>query len=330
LVQDARNTLYLINGGGDILWKKTLDAPIVGEVQQVDFYRNGKLQYLFTTARSIQLIDRLGRNVEDFPLRLPAAVSSGISVVDYNRNGNYRIFVACENKNVYGFERSGKPLRGWSPHKMEARVRFPLVHFVADTRDYLMLLDEEGTLHVLNRKGRNRKGPFKTKSRFLQNFFVETRGREFRLTNMDENGVLYTITLDEEMRKDTLVNTHGAVRFEYAPLGNSEGRDYIVLDDQHLRVFSGNNSLLFTWPLPHPVDKDIRIMKSAKNQWIALHERDGESVYLIDGHGRLYENGPVTGSSLPVLAPFAGDGTYLLVAGGGPNYLQAYRFKDKR
>ncbi len=328
VVQDASNTLYLINGGGDILWKKTLDAPIVGKVEQVDFYRNGKLQYLFTTSRSIQLIDRLGRNVEDFPLRLPAAITSGISVIDYNRNGNYRIFVACENKNIYGFERSGKPLKGWSPHKMDAQVRFPITHFVADTRDYLMILDEEGTVHLVNRKGRDRKGPSETKSHFLQNFSVEINRSEFRLINMDENGTLFTIRSDEKVQKDTLVNTVGPVRFEYAPISSEEGKNYVLLDDEHLRLFSENQTLLFTWPLPHPMEKDLQILRSKKNQWIALHEENGDAFYLIDWQGRLYKNGPLPGTSLPVLAPFLGDGSYLLISGGGANFLQAFRFKE--
>ena len=181
---------------------------------------------------------------------------------------------------------------------------------------------------MVNRKGRDRKGPSETKSHFLQNFSVEINRSEFRLINMDENGTLFTIRSDEKVQKDTLVNTVGPVRFEYAPISSEEGKNYVLLDDEHLRLFSENQTLLFTWPLPHPMEKDLQILRSKKNQWIALHEENGDAFYLIDWQGRLYKNGPLPGTSLPVLAPFLGDGSYLLISGGGANFLQAFRFKE--
>ena len=42
LVQDKANNLYLIANNGKILWKKKLESPILGEVFQIDFYRNSK------------------------------------------------------------------------------------------------------------------------------------------------------------------------------------------------------------------------------------------------------------------------------------------------
>ena len=47
IVQDNANNLYLINKEGVRLWKVKLSDKILGDVYQVDYYRNGKLQYLF-------------------------------------------------------------------------------------------------------------------------------------------------------------------------------------------------------------------------------------------------------------------------------------------
>ena len=66
-VQDLANRVYLINGTGRVQWKQAVDGPILGGVHQVDFYKNGKLQYLFNTARKIHLIDRNGNYVERYP-----------------------------------------------------------------------------------------------------------------------------------------------------------------------------------------------------------------------------------------------------------------------
>ncbi|MFW6351088.1 MAG: DUF3352 domain-containing protein, partial [Bacteroidota bacterium] len=47
LVQDEAHNLYLINNQGRVLWKRTLDGPVISEIHQIDYYRNNKLQYLF-------------------------------------------------------------------------------------------------------------------------------------------------------------------------------------------------------------------------------------------------------------------------------------------
>ncbi len=49
MVQDEASNLYLINSTGRILWKLPLEGSVMGTIRQVDFYKNGRLQYLFNT-----------------------------------------------------------------------------------------------------------------------------------------------------------------------------------------------------------------------------------------------------------------------------------------
>jgi len=327
LAQDANETLYLISGSGATLWKKKLDGPIVGEVKQVDFYRNGKLQYLFTSRNYIYLIDRLGRNVENFPLHLPSAISSGIAAIDYNRNGNYRIFLACENGNIYGFDKSGKPLRGWSPRALGKKVPFPIKHFVADTRDYLMMLDDKGTLYLLNRKGKNRKGPFELNTSFMQPFYEEPERKGFELLNMDTEGVLYRINEREEISRDTLVNTAGKVLFRYLDLDEDGKKEYLVMDDEYLHVFDGKQVLRFVYPLPEGVAKDIKIIEIKGEKHLALYNRQKERIYMLDASGKEMRGFPLPGLTAPVAAPFLSSDDWLVVSGLKDHTLVAYRIK---
>ena len=52
---------------GNILWKRQLGGIILDNINQIDFYKNKKIQYVFNTEDSLYIIDRLGQNVEDFP-----------------------------------------------------------------------------------------------------------------------------------------------------------------------------------------------------------------------------------------------------------------------
>src|SRR5690606_30241182 len=69
-VQDENNRIYLIGNTGKLLWELEVDGPILSDVNQVDVYRNDKLQILFSTRNTIYLLDRNGNNVESYPIKL--------------------------------------------------------------------------------------------------------------------------------------------------------------------------------------------------------------------------------------------------------------------
>src|SRR5690606_8208876 len=67
VVQDIENNLYLISTDGKVLWKKKLNSQISGNIQQVDLYRNGRLQLAFVTKNELMVVDRNGEDVPPFP-----------------------------------------------------------------------------------------------------------------------------------------------------------------------------------------------------------------------------------------------------------------------
>ena len=65
LVQDIKNNLYLISNKGVILWKKTLNGAVSGTVEQVDLYKNGRLQLVFSTQKRLYIYYFLCLNPAD-------------------------------------------------------------------------------------------------------------------------------------------------------------------------------------------------------------------------------------------------------------------------
>src|SRR5690606_32504518 len=49
LIQDSLNDLSLVTMEGKVLWKIPVGDQITSDIEQIDFYANGKLQYLFAT-----------------------------------------------------------------------------------------------------------------------------------------------------------------------------------------------------------------------------------------------------------------------------------------
>ena len=49
IVQDENKIIYLISSNGNILWKRSLGGIILDDINQIDYYKNQKIQYLFNT-----------------------------------------------------------------------------------------------------------------------------------------------------------------------------------------------------------------------------------------------------------------------------------------
>ena len=154
-VQDEQNAVYLVNDAGRVLWKVPVDGKINSEVHQVDLFKNGKLQYLFSTPTRMYLIDRNGNAAGRFPLAFKARCERGISVFDYDNNKNYRIFAPCADRMVYLYGLDGNLVQGWQPGKADKPIVSKVRHCRIDGKDYVIFADRY-RLYILDRKGNER------------------------------------------------------------------------------------------------------------------------------------------------------------------------------
>ncbi len=153
LVQDAKHRIALISCTGKVIWQRELDGPIMGEVHQVDRYRNGKLQMLFNTEGKVHLIDRNGKDVEQFPITLPEKASAPLNVFDYEGRKEYRILLPTVEAHLLNYGLDGKAVQGWVPPTTPATCSVPVQHLRRSNKDYLILVDHSGGVSVLDRKG---------------------------------------------------------------------------------------------------------------------------------------------------------------------------------
>ena len=111
VVQDIKNNLYLISNSGKILWKKQLEGPVLGTIEQIDIFKNGRLQLLFATPHKVYLIDRNGKDVAPFPGNFNDVITQPLSVFDYDKDKNYRLLVT-QGKNILMYDKNLKEVKG--------------------------------------------------------------------------------------------------------------------------------------------------------------------------------------------------------------------------
>lgn len=183
LVQDAMGRVNLIGADGMLLWKRAVDGPIVGDVSQVDFYSNGKLQYLFTTERSLYIVDRLGNDVGAFPVHLPSPSVTGVTAAQYSDGSPLRLFVGCKGGPVlYGPE--AKVIDGFVPVKTEGQLKLPVRHHVCNGKDYIMAADHY-TYYYMDRRGNIRLKPESLSPSEKSVMMVSPDGGAFVMTTVD-------------------------------------------------------------------------------------------------------------------------------------------------
>jgi hypothetical protein len=330
VVQDNGNNLYLINHEGRIIWKLKLPGPILSEIFQVNYYKNKKLQFLFNTAGAIHLIDCDGNYIENYPLKLRANATNGISVFEYESNLDYRIFVACDDQKVYSYDKKGKLVGGWLPAKTEHDIKQPVQYFRIKNKDYIVYFDTEKT-YILDRQGKPRVR-FKEKFTHSQNsFFLEApSGKNTpRLVTTDQEGTIYYLGFDGSFRKFSPAKFSDRHSFLYDDLNNDGHPEIFYLDGDSLSAYSFEGKPLFSKKFKYPADPSFNVYTlSAVNKKIGITIPDENQIYLFNSDGSIYEGFPLEGNSGFSLGLLKSSSQrFNLIVGSSDGYLNNYIVK---
>ncbi len=331
-VQDLKNNIYLINHVGRILWKIGLPEAINSDIFQVDYFRNGKLQLLFSTRNLIYMVDRNGNFVEKYPVQLRSPATSGLSVFDYDNNKNYRLFVACEDRHIYAYTKEGNLLTGWHFGETESEVTQPVNHFRLGDKDFLVFGDRLKT-YILDRKGDTRVNidtyfPRSAKNNYILN--IPRDGTGPSVVTTDTTGKIYFIGFNGTVKTATVNRSFSNNHFfDYKDL-NGDGRsEFIFVDSELLAVFNNDHSVLFTYKFKEPITvKPITYQFSASDRKLGIASSGDNLIYLFNNTGELYSGFPLQGNTPFSIGNF-GDSLsrFNLVVGSQDNFLYNYRVK---
>ncbi len=320
LVQDKNNMLYLLDASGKEIWHVLIDAPIRSQIYQVDAYKNGKLQYLFSTADKIYLVDRLGNFVDRYPLVLRAETTVPISVFDYDGNHNYRIFAACNDNKVYVYDISGNLLKGWDFAGTENLVNSEISHYSISSEDFIVFHDSY-KVYFVARNG-SEKLKFLTGFKFSDNaIYCDVSGTP-KFVTTDENGMVRRFFKDNRQDSISLGEFSSKHHFAMKDIDMDGKADYIFVDSARLSVYGNNGKLLFDYGFDTDVSAPTFYRFGGQTR-IGLVSADGQ-LYLFNTNGTLHEDFPLSGE-VPFSICESEGGNYSLVTGTGKGRIVNYR-----
>ena len=307
VVQDENNVLYLISTDGKVLWTKQLDGRIQGAIQQVDIYKNGKLQLAFTTNDQFLVLDRNGDEVSPFKIDFEGGNLNPLAVFDYDGSRNYR-FVVTQGSKIFMYNNQGKIVRGFTFTDAPSNILGAPQHFRVGNKDYLVFKQDNGTLRVLHRVGSDRiKIPEKIDFSNNEVFLYKNK---FSVTN--KTGVLHQIDTNGKLT---------ATNFNLNPdHGFYATSNTLVLMDDNVLTIKGKKVELELGVYSKP-----KIFYIYDKIYISVTDLQNHQIYLYDSQAEPISNFPVFGSSLIDLSDMDNDKSLELVAKDQDNSLIVYK-----
>ena len=278
IVQDVKNNLYLISNTGKLLWKKQLDGAVLGKVEQIDMYKNGRLQLAFATPNRVYVLDRNGKEVSPFPLKFNDQITQPLSVFDYDNNRTYRLLVT-QGKNILMLDQKGKTVKGFSFKNAESALIHQPQHIRIGRKDYLIFKTDK-KLYILDRTGKTRVSPkkdynYSTQAVYLFNNKFTTTTKDGKLVTIDTKGS----TSEQNIN---LTDIHNIETTSKTLVSQSENK--LSIKTNTLELDYGNYS-------------DPEIFYINDKIYVSVTDLQSKKVYLFDSQAKSIANFPVYGNS---------------------------------
>ena len=306
VVQDINNNLYLISNNGKVLWKKQLQGTILGTIEQVDLYKNGRLQLAFSTQNRVYILDRNGRDVSPFPLKFNNKITQPLSVFDYDNNKNYR-FVVAQNNVLIMYDKNGKRVNGFKYQSNSNDIITQPKHFRINNRDYIVFAAGKA-LKVLNRRGQ---------SRITVNENIDFSGNDIykyndEFTSTTKSGELVQINLKGIVNKQSLsLSSNHYITTTSKTLASVDENKLTIR--QHTQELDFGN---YTAPKIFYINDKI---------YVTLTDLQAQKIYMFDSQSRAISNFPVYGTSTIDFANIDGDSNLEFVTKGETNSIIVYQ-----
>lgn len=326
-VQDENNRIYLIGNTGKLLWDMEVDGPILSDVNQVDVYRNEKLQILFSTEKTIYLLDRNGNNVESYPVRLPAPATNGVTVADYDNSRDYRFFIAIDGGVIRSYDVNGKPVEGWEFKDGEGNIVSEVKHIRIKSKDYIFAFNDKGKIHLLNRQGESRHNVEQKMAKPANGQFqldLKSKIDDSGLYYVDEEGNAYRQGFNDRFTKVKLTD-QPILDYDFVDLSKNGSLECVILTASAVEGFALKGDILFNNSLEKSDNYTLQSFLFPNNiVRFGITDPVNEKITLYDSNGKVHSGFPLYGSQEFAIGDMNRDGYFNLITAGKDGFVYAY------
>jgi len=312
LVQDTTDQLIQISLNGDVQWKLDLEGKILGAIHEVDFYNNDKTQYVFNTQNAIYLVDAQGEAVEGFPITLTTPINNAIAVIKEGKE-NYKMFVACENGNIYGYYKDGKPIGGWNPLKGAGKVTSPVFAITSTGKQTLGFINEKG-IQLKKENGNS------LQSIPLKAGLADMIQMADKIAIIDQLGNI--VVVDSLLQVQSIAGNGNISKQLVLDIQQDDTLDIIYFEDEYFKANTILGNSIFVTETALAVDAPVKFTDRL-NTYFGYSTLDNR-LFLFSAGGQLIKGFPIEGSANSTVKTISSNGDKMLITVIG-NAVLAYR-----
>ena len=324
-IQDDGMKIYLLNNKGELLWKKQLSEKIMGSASIVSGEENEN-SIIFSSAKAIYRYTISGEETNHFPIQLNATATIPVAVNDYSKKGDYRIFIACDDRKVYQFNSEGKSVKDWQCKKLDDIVTVPISLFTTGGRDFVLILDKAGNMKLLDKKGQ---WILRIKDKlpdYINNYYVLQKDRDIYQSSIfmfNSKGEKIRYYFRGKMEKETVAEQTN-YNADIDPKNNVSG---ICAKNSFYTVNNKNEK-----SIPLVIEKAVVLIPqtfhlSNGKTIVAVRDKGKSELYLFDEKGTLLDDFPIVcNSGVDCISEKNAKNSYLL--GVSEKRLFLYQIQD--
>jgi len=327
LVRDTLNNLYQYGPDGLLRWRMHFMGKMLSEVKPLLLNNSDTLFYFFNTDSHLYLLRSDGQPARDYPMRFPIPATNPLTVVNFDRRSDYRVFIAFNDKRVYQFDMKGRSVTSWERPVMKAPIHSQVEYIVSNHKDFFFVRDAENNLMITDRQGRQRirVGPlfrpadhstFYPVSMAQKGIFVTT-GPSGKLIFIQENGKTVEIPLGEFSPGHWFFNEN---------IMGSVVPEYIFVDKNKISYYNRSNKLVYSYVFRREITKAPFVIRDRPNyvSMIGVTIPETGELFLFDAKGYYPLEPGVYGTTAFDIGHLDDDKALNLVVGTG-SYLRNYR-----
>ena len=303
IIQTADNTLYCLDSKGTQKWKVNLDSKIIGEITEVDWYKNKKIQYMFNTATRLYIVDVLGNFVKKFPLSLPVKAQNQIAVQETS-DSDFAIYYNGIDNAFYYLKFNNNDLTIQKKNDGIGHVSQPYTILYEKNTPYVIVQKDDNTMQIYKANGtlqanvdnkvkNNPASPVYNNSLNSKGAFL-TGSEDGTLAYINKNGTITTTSLLSKARPAIM----------YFDDNSAQGKDFFFISSKKIEGMTAMKKQLFS--------NDLDVSDITKT---SITDYNGQVVFVIFSSSehtadivRYYKNGKVLKNSYPTSSmPAAND-----------------------
>jgi hypothetical protein len=299
--QDSLGLLYYFSSDEKLQWTLPLNGAITGEMKQIDYFNNGKLQLFFVTPGKLHVVDRLGNYVSPFPVAIPVIQPEFANVIDYDNSKRYRFILSDQSGRIWMYDKQGQPLDGWRPKLVEGRPIAPPRHYRIQGKDYLIVFRQDGQVYLMNRKGELVKGfPLVLDVRPAGSFYFEPDKSlaSSVFTCISKDGIKIRFTAEGKvLSREPLVKS--TINDQFRLIEEMSGNGYLIArqNAKQLTIFDDGHEIVSNEYVGNSrVDVHYYDFGSGR-VFIVVTDHDQDLCYLYDGKGNALIATPIDANS---------------------------------